>query len=182
MKRIILLGAALLIASSAAAQQTNQSDSTAGATAAVVNNSKSHRNVSSAIAPSYSSGVDCNGTGIGIAHGVFGISLGMPSSGNSNCDVREDSKYILALTGDKEATKERLCDNRRIRAAFARANRPCVGDSRRVSTRTIATRSTSVGSPRVRASAQAVDSNNVKLAACMRRAQKDESIRCTVYQ
>lgn len=181
MKKIIVLVAAvsMAIAPSAFAQTVSgsNSNSSAGSQAVVTQNSKGAKVAASAIAPSFSSGVDCNGVGIGVAMSGFGISLGGPSGGGSPCDVREDSKYILAITGSRAAATERLCDNRRNRAAMARAGIPCADDRRVASARSssaIRSNTRTYGAPITTVSA----SDPVLAAWCERQPVNKRPARC----
>jgi len=88
----------------------------------------SRRPASSAIAPGlFSSGLSCSGSvSAGGAGGGWGISLGITRE-DAQCNARENAKSVLGLTGDRIAAKEVLCDIPTVRAAFARANHPCIG-------------------------------------------------------
>lgn len=90
------------------------------------------RGASSAIAPGlFASGLSCSGSaGAGGAGAGWGFSFGFTKS-DVQCDTRENAKTVLGLTGDREATKEVLCDIRQVRSAFQRVGRPCIADYQR---------------------------------------------------
>jgi len=171
MKKVIAFAIAFaLAASSAMAQSASGSTSNSGSNSSsgVFMNSKGYRTASSAIGPGLiASGLSCSGSAsIGGAASGWGISLGITKP-DDNCDTREDAKYIHGVTGDLGAAKERLCDNPKIRAAYARAGRPCAADVQHVSQR---------------ATVPDRRGDNVRLANCQRRAKNDPSIKCRVYQ
>lgn len=175
MKLIITTIAALAMASSAFAQSASNSNSVSGSNSGVNISSRSAKSASSAIAPGLiASGLSCSGSAaVGGAGGGWGFSFGLTKSDEA-CDTREDARYISTLIGDPGAAKERLCDSPKIRNAFKRAGRPCAGD-------TVAVRT--VSAP---AAARAYQGSSVgrsaKLDACLKRAAKDPSVSCRVYQ
>ena len=148
---VVTLMATLSFAPIAAAQSASNSSNSQGigqANSNLVYAPRGAKSAASAIAPSYNPGFGSCRSGIplGGAGGGFGFSFGIPLD-DAKCDTREDARYIAQLTGDRAATKERLCDTKRIRDAFARAGRPCVGDTQRTTTRVIRTNTRSVGAP-----------------------------------
>lgn len=182
MKNIIYAFTALVFASSAAmAQNTNTntsgSDATAGSNSSLVYAPKGAKGAASAIAPSYNPGFgSCrSGIPIGGAGGGFGFSFGIPLD-DAKCDTREDARYIAQLTGNRDATKERLCDTPKIRDAFARAGSPCRGD-RVVASAPAYTRN--AGNPVRVVSA---DARSVKLQNCLKRQRADASVKCGAYR
>ncbi len=94
-----------------------------------INFAGSKRGASSAIAPGLmASGLSCSGSAAaGGAGGGWGISLGITKE-DAQCNTRENAKTVLGLTGDRDATKEVLCDIRQVRNAFRRVGRPCMAD------------------------------------------------------
>lgn len=175
MKFAIVTIAALSIAGSAFAQSASNSTSVSGSNSGVNITNHATRNASSAIAPGLiASGLSCSGSAaVGGAGGGWGFSFGLTKNDDA-CDTREDARYISQLTGDNGAAKERLCDSPKTRAAFARAGRPCSADVARV--RTVAAPSYARAYP-----ASSIG-RNAKLDACMKRAAKDPSVNCRVYQ
>lgn len=89
----------------------------------------SKRSASSAIAPGlFASGLSCSGSAAaGGAGGGWGFSLGITKE-DKDCNTRENAKTVLGLTGDRDATKEVLCDVAQMRNAFRRVGRPCIAD------------------------------------------------------
>ena len=89
----------------------------------------SKRSASAAIAPGlFASGLSCSGSAsAGGAGGGWGISLGLTKE-DAQCNTRENAKTVLGLTGDRDATKEVLCDIGQVRSAFRRVGRPCQAD------------------------------------------------------
>lgn len=182
MKRIFVLAlSAAMLAGTASAQTVNSnsgsnSNANAGSSSGVSISSRSAKNASSAIAPGLiASGLSCSGSAAaGGAGGGWGFSLGITKP-DDNCDAREDAKYMQGVTGDIGAAKERLCDNSKIRAAYARAGRPCAADVRYVAQRQ-PTRTYNTGS------ARSANAGNIKLANCERRAANDPSVNCAVYR
>jgi hypothetical protein len=87
------------------------------------------KSAASAIAPGlFASGLSCSGSAsAGGAGSGWGISLGLTKE-DKDCNTRENAKTVLGLTGDRDATKEVLCDLTQIRTAFSRIGRPCLAD------------------------------------------------------
>jgi hypothetical protein len=135
-KTALLAAAAALIATTAFADSTTTSgsQSQAGAYSGVsIKNGNGHKQAPSAIAPGLiASGLSCSGSAaLGGSGAGWGLSLGITKEDRS-CNAREDAKYIHGVTGSQQAAKERLCDEPKIREAFARAGQPCAADSGRV--------------------------------------------------
>lgn len=187
MKKTIMTLAVLGLSAVTALAQTVNTDTSSNSQSqsgsqAVVQQiyGKGHRTASSAIAPGLiASGLSCSGSAVaGGAGGGWGISLGITKQ-DKDCNIREDAKYVHGVTGDQGAAKEVLCDNPRIRAAFARAGRPCAADMTTYSS----VRQAAPEPQRVSSAGSYVDKNrNIKLEACMKRAAKDPTVRCRVYQ
>lgn len=107
----------------------SQSYSSAGASGNTVVFGGSKRSASSAIAPGvFASGLSCSGSATaGGAGGGWGFSFGITKE-DKDCNTRENAKTVLGLTGDRDATKEVLCDVAQMRNAFRRVGRPCIAD------------------------------------------------------
>lgn len=133
MKALILASALALLAFPAAAQTVNSgAASQSGSYSNVsINHGNGYRQAPSAIAPGLiAGGLSCSGSAsIGGSGAGWGLSLGITKE-DAACNAREDAKYIHGVTGDQLAAKERLCEQPKIRQAFARAGRPCYGDRR----------------------------------------------------
>ena len=182
MNRLIILAVTTFAFAAPASAQTvnsgswSDSDSSSGAAAVINNTSKGGKFASSAIAPSMGTSGCSDGIGIGGAGSGLGLSFGIPIP-NANCDTREDAKYILGATGDTAAAKERLCDNRKIAAAFARAGRPCVGKAATytASTRAIRSQPRSYGAPNT---GEVTTSDPVLARWCARQPASNRPVRC----
>lgn len=133
-KRIAFAAILALIATGAYADESTTvsgSQSQAGASAGVnIQNGNGYRQAPSAIAPGLiAGGLSCSGSAsLGGAGAGWGVSLGITKE-DAACNTREDAKYIHGVTGSAAAAKERLCEQREIREAFARAGQPCAGDA-----------------------------------------------------
>lgn len=113
---------------------TTGSQSQSGAYSGVnIQQQAGKRAASSAIAPGLiAGGITCTGSiSMGGAAAGWGTSFGMTFPDRA-CNTREDAKYMLLISNNKLAAKERLCDNNRIRSAYAAAGDPCIRDRGRV--------------------------------------------------
>ncbi len=131
-RTVALAAVAALIATAAFAGDTTTSgsQSQAGAYSGVnIKNGNGYKQAPSAIAPGLiAGGLSCSGSAsVGGSGGGWGLSFGITKE-DAACNAREDAKYIHGVTGSQAAAKERLCEQKKIREAFARAGQPCAGD------------------------------------------------------
>lgn len=139
MLRVIAAAVLAVAAVSGAHAQTissntgSQSQSYSGAQSGVnIRYGDSPRQVGASVPPGLiAGGITCLGSvsiGSGYAGGGLGFGITYP---DQYCNIREDAKYMLLVSGNKVAAKERLCDNRRVRHAFAASGDPCIRDRAR---------------------------------------------------